>query len=275
LLCGYNLTTMHGEEQSGSLTTLDGAIYWLCLSSAALSPTESAVEAWLGPEEAAAFGALKTDKRRRDWLLGRLAAKRLLRRVLAGRGHDLSPQSITVLRHADGWPQVSLPALGDAAPALTLSISHAGGIAFCAVTLGDNRLLGCDIERIEPRSAGFVEDYLTAAEQELVMRAGDRRDTLINAIWSGKEAALKAIRRGLAEDTRLVSCLPDLTGLTGTDVAPIPVAAPVAPAPAPVRSTSDDWRPLTVRWERVERALPPLAGRWRTDGDFVMTLTAG
>ena len=75
-----------------------------------------------------------------------------------------------------------------------------------------------------------------------------KRQTLANAIWSGKEAALKAIRRGLAEDTRLVTCLPA------------------------VEEEGDGWQPLNYRWEAAERALPPLAGRWREADGFVTTL---
>ena len=83
--------------------------------------------------------------------------------------------------------------------------------AFCALTFGEGRPLGCDLEVIEPRSPGFVADYFTADERALMAAAPDEQHpTLANAIWSGKEAALKAIRRGLAEDTRLVTCLPEM-----------------------------------------------------------------
>ena len=73
----------------------------------------------------------------------------------------------------------------------------------------------------------------------------------VNAIWSGKEAALKAIRRGLAEDTRLVSCLPH-----------------------PALDESARWWLLRFVWheERADRNLPRLTGRWRRHGDFVLTL---
>jgi len=249
----------HGEApHSGSLSTPGGAIHWLCQSGAAPASPDA-----LSPEERTAFDALKSDKRRRDWLLGRLTAKRLLRRVLADLGRDLPPDGIVVLRHADGWPQVSLPALGDAAPALTLSISHAGEWAFCAAMLGQNQALGCDIEAIEPRSDGFIEDYFTAAERELVAQAESLRYVYANAIWSSKEAALKAIRRGLAEDTRIVTCLPQGTDLTDGRVA--------ATRPS-VRSLANDWQPLLIHWERPERALPALAGWWRELDGFVLTI---
>jgi 4'-phosphopantetheinyl transferase len=222
-------------------------IYWLCEGSSNDAPS------LLAPDETAYLATLRAPKRRHDWLLGRRVAKRLIRAVLAARLSSVPPlEAIVVLPHPDGWPQVSLPALGPAAPPLTLSISHSHDRAFCALILEESYPLGSDIEAIEPRSPGFVADYFTAAEQALLAVAPDEHHpTLANTIWSGKEAALKAIRRGLAEDTRLVTCLPS------TDEA------------------VDGWRPLRYRWGTAERHLPPLSGRWCEVDGFVMTLAVG
>lgn len=232
---------------SGQLTLENATIHWLCEEHA-----DIAVAPALTPAESSAYAALRSEKRRHDWLLGRSVAKRLVQSALADQpGVSLSAGEIVILSHADGWPQVSLPTLGPDAPRLTLSISHSRDRAFCALVLGE-WLLGCDLEIIEPRSAGFVADYFTAEEQALMSATAEaRQPTLANAIWSGKEAALKAIRRGLAEDTRLVTCLP------GIDEA------------------GDGWRPLLLRWEQPERDLPPLVGRWQNGRGFVMTLAAG
>lgn len=229
------------------LTSISGTpIYWLC---------EQDVRddlSLLAPAEARIYAALRTPKRRHDWLLGRGVAKRLIHAALAAELGSAPPfNEIVVLAHADGWPQVSLPTLGPGAPPLTLSISHSRDRAFCALTFGDDRPLGCDLEAIEPRSPGFVADYFTTAERDFMAAApADQHPTLANAIWSGKEAALKAIRRGLAEDTRLVTCLPALD------------------------ETSDGWRSLYFRWEVTDRDLPALAGRWCEAGEYVMTLAA-
>jgi len=228
------------------ITHADTTIYWLCEDeSAATNP------ALLSPAEAAAYAALRAGKRRRDWLLGRRVAKRLVQASMAARLGQTPPLSeITVLSHADGWPQVSLPAALATGP-ITLSISHSHDRALCALVWG-NQPLGCDLEFIEPRSAGFVADYFTAAERQYLAAATPAdHPTLANAIWSGKEAALKAIRRGLAEDTRLVSCLPGEA------------------------ADADGWRSLRYRWEEPARALPPLTGWWRAQNGFVMTLAAG
>ena len=235
--------TPHGRLHVG-----DMMIYWLCEG----FPV-AADESFLSPAELAHYRALRAPKRRHDWLLGRRVAKRLIQSALADRlGYALPLNTIVILPHPDGWPQVTLPTLGPVAPPLTLSISHSRDHAFCTCVWGENQPLGCDIEAIEPRSPGFVADYFTTAEREFMAAApDDQHPTLANAIWSGKEAALKAIRRGLAEDTRLVTCLPS----ADEDV--------------------DGWRPLHYRWGTAERYLPPLTGQWSEGDGFVMTLAVG
>ena len=239
---------MSAESQHGQIRVAHTTIYWLCEEGEEDDDTPI-----LSPTEAARFAALRAPKRRHDWLLGRRVAKRLIHATLAAHlGSALPLNEIVVLAHADGWPQVSLPTLGPGAPSLTLSISHSHNRAFCALLLGDDRPLGCDLEAIEPRSPGFVADYFTADERALIAAAPEaQHPTLANAIWSGKEAALKAIRRGLAEDTRLVTCIPAADEET------------------------DGWRPLYYRWEAAGRPLPPLAGRWRESDGVVMTLAIG
>ncbi len=231
----------------GQLVYADANIFWLCEDAPADDDT-----ALLSPAEAAAYAALRTDKRRRDWLLGRRVAKHLVQASIAARtGQTLALDEIAILSHADGWPQVLLPTLGPDALPLTLSISHSHDHAFCAL-IWAARPLGCDLEFIEPRSAGFVADYFTADERALMAATpAAQHPVLANAIWSGKEAALKAIRRGLAEDTRLVTCLPENA------------------------AGADGWRTLSYRWETPARALPPLLGWWRARDGFVMTLAAG
>jgi 4'-phosphopantetheinyl transferase len=108
--------------------------------------------------------------------------------------------------------------------------------------------LGCDLELVEPRSAAFVSDWFTPAEQDLVRRAaaGEQRDVLCNLVWSAKESALKVLQTGLRRDTRSVS----------VDVID--------------RDGERRWARLVVRSE--EGATFP--GWWRRYGEFLVTLTA-
>ncbi len=70
--------------------------------------------------------------------------------------------------------------------------------------------LGCDLELIEPREGNFLDSFFTVEEMTAVRALRQRDpaagDILTTAIWSGKEAVLKALREGLRIDTRRITC---------------------------------------------------------------------
>lgn len=247
-----NCVTVYSDY--GVLETVSGAIHWLLQNNAELTASVDASPAgFLNEDEIAIWRSFKIDKRRRDWLLGRRTAKRLVGKIIQeSKGRELPLDQITVLPHRDGWPIVSLK---EGNFPITLSISHSHDWAFCAAIVdGGDCPLGADIEFVEPRADAFIEDYFTPLEQRFLVTAPpEQRLILTNAIWSGKEAALKAIRRGLAEDTRLVSCLPH-----------------------PYKDERPQWLPMRLVWssDGTRRGLPHLTGRWRLEGDFVLTLAA-
>jgi len=159
---------------------------------------------WLTPDERARFEAFRFEKRRRDWLLGRWTAKLALLGITGMSDRDIS--RFEIASAPDGAP---LPRL-DSRPFLAqLSLSHSNGRALATVLQSETEL-GCDIELIEPRSAGFVETFFTASESERVENASPRlRDSLVTKIWSAKESTLKALRTGLQVDTRSVEVIDD------------------------------------------------------------------
>jgi 4'-phosphopantetheinyl transferase len=234
--------------EHGVIDRAANPVHWL-LASSTNDPDDLAME-WLAPAEREYCESLKIAKRRRDWLRGRWAAKSLLQRVLKATS-EVSPSfdQIEILRHADGWPQIKIVIPDLHVGPFTLSVSHSREYAFCSVIEGESQPLGADIELIEPRSSGFVADYFTAEEHALLDSSPqDQRSMLVNAIWSGKEAALKAIRRGLAEDTRIVSCLPH-----------------------PIMGQGTRWLPMRIVWQPGRTQLR-LTGRWREVDGFVLTL---
>lgn len=158
-------------------------IYWL-LDSAPPNLVREVLPL-LGETERRRCAGLKSPKRRRDWLLGRWAAKTLLRQVLG--------ELPSVLNDKDGVPYVV------GYPDLHISISHSGDFALCALTV--DGAVGADLEQIAPRSAAFVADYFTPPEIAFMAQAPDTLPTLL---WSAKEAALKALHVGLSVDTRAV-----------------------------------------------------------------------
>lgn len=249
----------------------------------------------LSPAELERYAGYLNPKRRRDWLLGRWTAKRLIQAhyAAAERFHP-ALDSFTVTQDSDGAPYVvscnpalSSSALEDDAPArlpLALSISHSHGSAFCAVccTNAHPINLGADLELVEPRGAGFVHDYFTAEERHALAGAPPGlADLLVTATWSAKESVLKALRLGLRVDTRTVQCMvppaqPRMWSTFSIDLcgAVQPVHAETTPAEAAYAATAHAEPPYAgmphgfTGWWRV------VDNRLRPGTQFVLTLVA-
>jgi 4'-phosphopantetheinyl transferase len=107
--------------------------------------------------------------------------------------------------------------------------------------------LGCDLERVEERSPGFIADHFSRSEQEFVA-AGAIHDRPLRAtlVWSAKEAVMKALGEGLR--------------LAAPEVVVMPTLGP---------STPSGWSTFGV-------SHPPeatgLGGFWRHLGPFVLTV---
>jgi 4'-phosphopantetheinyl transferase len=170
-------------------------VYWLEQAEADVPADDD----WLSPPEILQLGTLRVPKRRTDWRLGRWTAKCAVAACLKTR-HPLN--TIEIHAAPDGAPEVRFTGKP---PAVSISLSHRGGLAICAVCLSAASV-GCDLELIEPRSDAFLADYFNSEEQAVVARASaENRSWLLTLIWSGKESALKALRAGLRLDTRSVT----------------------------------------------------------------------
>ena len=201
-------------------------------------------DSWLDPEEAERARRFKVPGRRVDFRLGRWTAKHAVAAWLAQLGENCEDLSKIAVRTSQGGaPRVLLD--GEPAP-LEVSFSHRDGRAACAVAPAGTRL-GCDLERVEPRTELFVHDYFVPAEIELVQQAPvEERPLLANLLWSAKESALKALKTGLREDTRSV----EVRLLKGTQGG----------------------------WSRLEVVRPGTGeifrGWWRREGGWVLTVVA-
>jgi len=175
----------------------------------------------LSDVERAHLAQLRFERRRAEWLLGRWAAKQLLRRVLPQMA-NLPLSALSIENSPVGVPQVRLA--GERLPGC-LSISHRDGGALVAWTQASSGHLGVDLERVEAHSAAFAADYFTPAEQHLVAEA-EQKDVALSCLWSVKEAMLKALQTGLRLDTRSVEVLA-LPTLEGGDWTRLPVRGPL------------------------------------------------
>jgi 4'-phosphopantetheinyl transferase len=193
---------------------------------------------WLGPRERRAAPGLRASRRRGDWRLGRWTAKSAVAAWLS-----IEPERVEILAVPDGAPEAWVD--GERAP-VSLSLSHRAGCAL-AVVGPDPEVVGCDIERVEPRSGAFVREWLAPAEHGLLAaHAPADRTRLANLVWTAKEAAAKVRREGLRLDVR---------------------RAVVAPAGA--GAADGAWRELRVEWED---GCTPTNGWWRACDGWVMTI---
>ncbi len=217
-------------------------VYWLAQNGGDVPLQED----WLSPSERCVLSRLAVAKRRADWQLGRWTAKLA---IAAYHRLSLRPEVLARIevRAADsGAPEAFLE--NRRAP-FPISLSHSGGVGFCAIGAGGTAI-GCDVESVAPRSRGFIEDYFTAEEQEMVWRSpAAGRDFLSTLIWSAKESALKAMHCGLRADTRTVTASPRGLG----------------------RRADTEWQALTVR----ETGGISYDGWWRDDRGCTWTVVTG
>ncbi len=242
-------------------------------------------EAWLVPRERARLAEYRFAKRRTEYLLRRTAGKLAAAAWLGlPTRTDADLARIGVLNAVTGAPYIEIDGQ-DVGLALSLTDRAGAAVALVAPSSPvpgglDSRPghvagvlagIGVDLEIVEPRSEGFVRDYLNPGEQEWVRRqaaaSADGFDAAANLLWSAKEAGLKVAGVGLRADTRTV----DVTVLTGArpdgwgrvtyDLVPHRVARGVD-VPAWWRGPRPAW------WSG---AIP---GWWRRDGTFLLTIAS-
>lgn len=204
---------------------------------------------WLHPFERERSRGYHFTKRRTEYLLRRVAGKYAVATVI---GLDPSDPAqlgrVGVLTARGGAPYV---VVDDEPCGLEISLTDRAGQAICLVgPQGAARSvggLGVDVEIVEPRSQGFVRDFLTGREQRWLtgqlVGAPDDYAAGANLIWSAKEAALKVQRVGLRADTRTV----EVSVLRG--------------------HRPDGWSRLTI--DHRGGAYP---GWWRREGHFLVTV---
>lgn len=168
----------------------DGAMTQPTLYLTPLAPADQAPRdlleaalAALSPEERAISEAFKFPKRRNDWLLGRLAAKRA---VQAAEGQGRALPTISVLALPSGCPRF------EGAEGLAgwgLSISHGHGRAAAVAAPGP---VGVDLERLRAMPEGGWRFFLNPKERAWLADEplGVHGEIVV---WALKEAAFKAL----------------------------------------------------------------------------------
>ena len=139
---------------------------------------------YLTSEELRSLRSRGTERRVRDRIAGRVAAKRALVALLG-----IDPLSVQIRSLESGEPVVH-------GAEARVSITHREGRAM-AIASSRHRV-GIDAEPITSRGDAFLQDWFTAGERSLM----GRDSVLQTAAWSTKEAVLKILGTGMALSPR-------------------------------------------------------------------------
>ncbi len=166
----------------------------------------------LSPKELLIFKKLKNEKRKRDWLAGRLAAKELL-----SASCQVPLGQIELYHSPAGGPcfRVLNDQLSAISHQLNISIAHSHGYGLCGLAhTQEDGYIGVDLEKIRPLSPAVQRRFLTRAETKQIKRqfAGVESEGAV-LFWALKEAAFKALHYSLQ-----VHKLPSLQVMRNTEI---------------------------------------------------------
>ncbi|MCF6153685.1 MAG: acyltransferase domain-containing protein [Candidatus Brocadia sp.] len=150
------------------------------------------LEVWLrlsGPE-----------KRRKEWLLGRLAAKDAVRLFLKDQYQlKANPADIEITTDRHGRPLAGGELIGRLDCRLTISITHSERSAAAVAGKRGNHLgVGVDMEPVGQNHEGLERIALSSKEQTLLSAVPvSKREQWLLRLWCAKEAVAKALGRGM------------------------------------------------------------------------------
>jgi phosphopantetheinyl transferase len=146
---------------------------------------------YLAPQELEKYLHFKYEKRRIEWLGGRLAAKK------AALDHLDIPITEDTMRD---WPvfadENGRPFFKSTAdPGISLSISHSHGLASAIVVTG--LACGLDVQKISGATVRVKEKFCSKSEEKIltsfIFTDPDQPATTLTLLWSAKEALRKAL----------------------------------------------------------------------------------
>jgi phosphopantetheinyl transferase len=140
------------------------------------------------------------EKRRKEWLVGRLAAKDAVRLFLKEHYQiELCPADIEIVTDQHGRPTTVAEPIDKLGCRLCLSIAHSGESAVAVVVECCNRAsVGIDIELMGQSHDGLDKAALAEEEQALLasVPAASREEWLLR-LWCAKESTAKALGLGM------------------------------------------------------------------------------
>lgn len=150
---------------------------------------------------------LKFEKRKLEWLLGRIAAKESIRNLVSERFQvALGPLDIEVANDESRRPIVTVSHQG--LPDVLVSISHSDGVGVALSSIAGDGSPGVDFEIIEEREPEFAHRFLATDELRYLENCPpEAKQSELTRMWSAKESAFKSLG-GIVEMTSLTAQTP-------------------------------------------------------------------
>jgi 4'-phosphopantetheinyl transferase len=167
------------------------------------------LEEGLDPHERGRAARLAPARRRR-FVVARSALRRILAPYLG-----VAPSAVALVVEDGGRPVLA----GRGGPTVGFSLSHSDDLLLVGVVRGGR--VGVDVERVRRGvwSRPLAERTFSEEELRLVPAGpGPRQEAALFAAWTRKEAYLKAVGRGLADDLAEVSVVPAALAAQGWTV---------------------------------------------------------
>ncbi len=218
----------------------------------------------LSPDEHERLARLRDDRRRRQFLLGRVLCRCVLSRYAPVR-----PEDWRFRLGSRGKPSIAAPVLSSP---LWFSLSHADGVSACAVT-GAGPEIGIDIERMALGSDALevAAQFFPEAEVNALRRLprAQRGEAFVR-FWALKESFVKARGTSLAD------------GLSGTTFDLDRVSDIGVTFAEPLNELAEQWRFKLFQFDQFlifALAVRPQAtgdlkmrvGKWQCLGDWVLS----
>jgi len=160
----------------------------------------------LAPNELNIINSFKLEKRRREWLAGRRAAKEAVLAALSHEGFPDTPDGLEILTKSGGEPYVIIN--GTTRSDMAISISHSNEVALAAVGRSPIIGVGIDVEVVEDRASSFLRTAFTPSERTIFqLISPDLMAFCSTSLYTMKEAVTKALGIGLSVNTYDVEVL--------------------------------------------------------------------
>ncbi len=156
---------------------------------------------YLTPEEEEFYYTLKHFKRQREWLAGRIVAKRAVQ-VYLGKNSPV-PCTIEIGKLSDNKPYVVIKNNKVNLAVPYISISHSNDVAVASASAYPD--IGIDVEKVKESILEIADEFSSPGEIDIVTEnTGFRKESLLTIIWAIKEAARKVIGPGRCSMKELV-----------------------------------------------------------------------